>query len=369
MTLEAALTDTKETIARLTDQLNAADEAGRQYIRDRLDRMTAEVDMPDDAYDTCRREAREALGDLRQIEKAMRKRERDYAFSVDEMETRLNEIDAYRRQKRKARLGQRKLKLLTPAPTNGQIDLMEQRGTHFAQGVTVWKLLLLLFAGSLLGVLMEDAWCVVVHGRFESRAGLVYGPFNLLYGFGAVFLSATLYRIRNLNKLYAFAGGFVAGTAVEFSCSWLQEKLFGATSWDYSHLPFNIQGRVCLLYSIFWGVLGVLWIKDIYPRISWLILKIPNRAGKILTVALTVFLAVDGLITAGAVVRWHERNNGDPPVTALGALFDERFPDERLKGVFAGWNFVTDERIIPEDDMWYRLFNEEREGADVSDRS
>ena len=93
-------------------------------------------------------------------------------------------------------------------------------------------------------------WCFIRHGYFESRAGLVYGPFNLLYGVGATALTLLLYRYRNRSASISFFGGVIIGSAVEYLLSWAQETLFGSTSWDYSAVPLNINGR------IIFGVLG-----------------------------------------------------------------------------------------------------------------
>ena len=104
-------------------------------------------------------------------------------------------------------------------------------------------------------------------------------------------------------------------------------------------MPFNLNGRVCLLYSVFWGVLGVFWIKDLYPRMAQLILKIPNKIGKILTVAVTVFLIFNGIVSLLAVNRWSERVAGQAPSNSLEVLLDERFPDERMESVYANMDF------------------------------
>ena len=131
----------------------------------------------------------------------------------------------------------------------------------------------------------------------------------------------------------------LVGTVVEYLCSWGQELLFGSRSWDYSNVPLNINGRVCLLYSSFWGILGILWIKDLYPRMAQLILKIPNKIGKILTVAVTVFLIFNGIVSLLAVNRWSERVAGQAPSNSLEVLLDERFPDERMESVYSNMDF------------------------------
>lgn len=191
----------------------------------------------------------------------------------DELSARWNDI---RKQGKKH-------KLISSAPANATIDYNESSSEHFAKGLNLYKLLLICFVGSFAGVVIEMLWCLITNGYIESRSGLVYGPFNLLYGVGAVALTVCLYTFRNRGAWISFLGGMIVGSVVEYICSWGQELIFGSRSWDYSHMPFNINGRICLLYSVFWGFLGVLWIKNIYPRMAKWILKIPNRIGKIAT--------------------------------------------------------------------------------------
>ena len=224
-------------------------------------------------------------------------------------------------------------------PANGSIDLEEQQSRHFARGINLYKLLLVCFVGSFAGVVVEMLWCLVRNGYIESRAGLVYGPFNLLYGAGAVVLTVALYRYRNRGYLLSFLGGMIVGSVVEYVCSWGQEALLGSRSWDYSGMPFNLNGRICLLYSVFWGVLGVLWIKDLYPRMAKWILKIPNKAGKILTWCLTAFLVVNAVVTCVAVARWSQRFQGEPASSGFWSFVDEHFPDERMERIFANMEF------------------------------
>ncbi len=233
----------------------------------------------------------------------------------------------------------KKRKLISAAPANAAIDYSENRSDHFAKGLNGYKILLICFIGSFAGVIVEMLWCLVTKGYVESRSGLVYGPFNLLYGVGAAALSLCLYRFRNRGWWISFLGGMVIGSVVEYVCSWGQEIVFGSRSWDYSQMPFNINGRICLLYSIFWGVLGVLWIKNIYPRMAKGILKIPNRVGKIITWALTVFLCFDACVSAVTIFRWTQRTAGIAPANAFWEYVDERFPDERMETIYANMEF------------------------------
>ena len=114
---------------------------------------------------------------------------------TDEMKTRWKELK--KKQKR----------LFAKIPTNGIIDKEEERSDHFAKGLNIYKLLIICIVGSFAGVIIEMIWCLIRNGYIESRAGLVYGPFNLLYGVGAVLLTLCLYRFRNRGAWISFLGG------------------------------------------------------------------------------------------------------------------------------------------------------------------
>ena len=229
--------------------------------------------------------------------------------------------------------------ILTGVPANSTLDLKEKEINHFASGVNYHKLTWICFIASFAGTIVEMLWCLVSNGYIEGRASLVYGPFNLIYGFGGVLLSLLLYKFRNKGWWAPFLGGFVVGTVFEYICSWGQEMVLGACSWDYSNMPFNINGRVCLLYSIFWGLLGVLWIKNLYPRMSKWILKIPNKIGKILTWVIIVFFVINSLVSVTALFRWTARHNGIEAQNSFWEFVDERFPDERMEKVYANMEF------------------------------
>ncbi len=224
-------------------------------------------------------------------------------------------------------------------PANAAIDLAEKRLNHFARGMNLYKILLVCIVGSFAGVVVEMMWAFARYGVLESRRGLVYGPFNLLYGVGAVFLTLALYKYRNRGRLWSFCGGFIVGSALEYVCSWGQEMLLGSRSWDYSNMPLNLNGRICFTYSVFWGILGIVWIKDLYPRMSKWILKISNKVGKPLTWALTVFMIFNIITSCVAVGRWSRRLEGVPASNTFWAFVDERFPNERMERIFANMSF------------------------------
>ena len=250
---------------------------------------------------------------------------------VDEAQTRLREI---------MRVSKARMRVVHPAPTNAQIDAQERRMRHFAQGRSFYKLFWVFFIGCFAGVIVERLWALIRYGVLEPRVGLIYGPFNLVYGIGAWALTTALYPLRNRSRLFSFLGGMLIGSAVEYGCSLFQEVMFGSVSWDYSNRPFNLHGRICLLYSVYWGVLGVVWIKELYPRLARMILKIPNRVGKPLTLMLCAFMVFNTLMTGACVLRWTQRREGKPAQNRLEVYLDARYGDEKMERVFSNLEFM-----------------------------
>jgi uncharacterized membrane protein len=119
----------------------------------------------------------------------------------------------------------------------------------------------------------------------------------MLYGVGGICLAVTLYPLRDKNILFAFIVGFVVGSVVEYACAWMEEEFLGERSWDYSSLPFNLHGRICLSYSLIWGVLGAAWVKLFYPWLCKAFLKIPDKPGKVFVWLAFTFLVINSVIS------------------------------------------------------------------------
>ena len=233
----------------------------------------------------------------------------------------------------------KKRRFIPAAPANSLVDEKERELKHFTEGMNIYKLLWVCYIGSLFGVLIEMFWCLLMEGVIKSRAGLVIGPFNLLYGVGAVAVTAATYKYRNKGKWLSFIGGFVFGSLTEYLCSYFQELFFGTVSWDYSSMPININGRICLAYSVIWGILGVLWIKSIYPRLSYLMLKMPSKVGKVITWVLLAFFVINAILSALAVFRWSQRVDGIESSNLIFDIVDKIFTDERMSIIYSNMKF------------------------------
>ena len=312
----------------LVEELEQAEQSTEKRLQQYYTQL-AEMGEENEEKEEFYQEIQQEVKDLKQTTGKLLNFHLKMKADADELETRLKDVQSSRRKRL----------IISPPPANSVIDLEEQRTKHFAQGLNFYKMFLVCFIGSFAGVVIEMLWCLISNGYIESRAGLVYGPFNLLYGVGAVCLTLALYKYRNRSSSISFLGGMIVGRAVEYVCSWGQELILGSRSWDYSNMPFNLNGRICLLYSIFWGILGVLWIKNIYPRMAKWILKIPNRAGKTITWLLMAFMIVNIVMTSLSLTRWIGRIQDKPTSNGIETWLDEHFPDERMEKIFANMEF------------------------------
>lgn len=200
----------------------------------------------------------------------------------------------------------------------------------FAAGIGFYKLFWLFLIGAFVGDLIETVFVWGASGVLMSRSSLLYGPFSVVWGLGAVLLTVVLRGLMDKSDRYIFVGGALMGGVYEYMCSVVTEKLFGKVFWDYSKIPFNLNGRINLLYCVFWGIAAVVWVKEVYPRISALIEKIPMQVGKILTWVLVVLLAVDVALSCMALGRMDQREKGIPATNAVQQFLDEQYPDEYL---------------------------------------
>lgn len=194
--------------------------------------------------------------------------------------------------------------------------------------------------GSIAGFIFEITVVFFQKGHFELRQGLIYGPFIPVYGIGAMLYYVVLNKIKLKNKLQIFLITMLLGGLTEYLCSFMQEKLFGTISWDYSYLPFNINGRTSLLHCIYWGIGGILYVTYIEPLIEKMREKINKNSIRIITIILAIFMIFDITISWMAAERQIERKSNVEPENKMDVFFDEYYPDEYLDKIFNNKKYV-----------------------------
>lgn len=211
----------------------------------------------------------------------------------------------------------------------------------FANGICFDKLVWIFFISALVGDIIETIFVWATTGVLMSRSSVLYGPFSIVWGLGGALATALLYPLKGKNSLFVFVGGFVLGGVYEYTCSVFTEYTMGTVFWDYSHLPFNINGRVNLVYCLFWGAAAIFWVKVLYPFAGKYIEKIPPVAGKVLTAIVIVAMIFDMVISACAIGRYTQRKAGNEASNIIEEFLDENYRDSFVEKIYPNMK-ITD---------------------------
>lgn len=171
--------------------------------------------------------------------------------------------------------------------------------------MTIYILFLYFFIYSVLGWIAEVLYCRVCAGKFTNR-GFLNGPYCPIYGFGALIIVLFLEQFK-YSYILVFFLGMILTSILEYITSFLMEKIFNAKWWDYSNMKFNINGRVCLLNSTEFAILGLFLTYVIHPRISSLVLNIPTKSITIISVSLFIVMLIDLTITLYTILNLKEK--------------------------------------------------------------
>lgn len=192
----------------------------------------------------------------------------------------------------------------------------------------------LFLIGAFAGDVVETIFCRVTAGVWMSRSSLVWGPFSVVWGLAIALVTVLLYKDRDKQEHHIFWVGVFLGGAYEYMCSVFTEIVFGKVFWDYSAMPFNLGGRINLLYCFFWGIAAVVWFKAIYPVLSAWLGRFSEKSRKYAARILLVFMLCNMSVSAMALVRSDERARGIEASGRWQEIMDERFDDRRLARIY-----------------------------------
>lgn len=161
------------------------------------------------------------------------------------------------------------------------------------------------FIYAFLGWCTEVAFAAFKEHRFVNR-GFLNGPICPVYGFGVVAVIHFLTPLRH-NLLLLYLGSTVLVTAIEWLTGFILEKAFHNKWWDYSNMPLNLNGYVCLLFSLIWGVFCVFIVDVFHPMIDTILAHIPFIAGIIILGVLVVAGLADLYVTASGILKLNRR--------------------------------------------------------------
>ena len=147
-----------------------------------------------------------------------------------------------------------------------------------------------------LGLIGETAVSYFVDGRWEDRAGFLWGPFSPIYGVGVLIVTTLLEPVRE-NLALLFIGSTLLTSLLEWLTGFLLEKILHQKWWDYSNMPLNIGGYICLRFSLVWGITCMLVVRVVHPAVMKLLRLIPVSIGVPVEIGLIAVILVDFVVT------------------------------------------------------------------------
>ncbi len=220
-------------------------------------------------------------------------------------------------------------------------------------GISIWRILAYFVVYSVAGFIIETIFGLLTKGVLESRKSFLYGPFCSIYGLGAVLMILPLQKYKKNNYTLFFAGFFI-GSIIEYMVSLVGELIFHIKWWDYSDQMFNINGRICVLFSLFWGLLAIYLMSDINPRIDKFIdfvkSKIPANYMKTVIIVSILFLSFDLGITVYALQMFsvriiHENNLNVSNKQLMDTLYEKIYVNDQKQKDFI-YKFFDNEKMI-----------------------
>lgn len=242
-------------------------------------------------------------------------------------------------------------------------------------GIDLYRIFYFFIIYGIIGWIWESSYVSLKERKLVNR-GFLNGPIIPIYGAGAMLIYILFYNPRMIhlvehaslkNYLLIFLIGMVAASVLEFVTSYVMEKLFHATWWDYSDIRFNLQGRICLVVSLCWGALSIVLVKLLHPMVSRLIALIPRHPGEVAAYVIFILFLVDLIVTVTATVHL------DKKINAVQKLREEVYEyvyglklyeaKESLKKFMADFHL---EELLHRGKQWYQALSAQWTGAGES---
>ena len=181
--------------------------------------------------------------------------------------------------------------------------------------------------GCLIGYVLEVSCYYIKHNIWINKQGLLYGPFKPIYGLGVLIITFIFYKFKSKNFFIIFLAGIGIGTLYEYILSLFQEYVLHTSTWNYSSFNYNLNGRIYLPYCIGWGIISLIWIKLIYPKITKVINKIPF----VITFIVGILMIADVALSGLAVYEYSNRKNNVESNNKILKLMDKIYPDKVIE--------------------------------------
>jgi uncharacterized membrane protein len=152
-----------------------------------------------------------------------------------------------------------------------------------------------------MGWCLETAYATINKKEFVNR-GFLHGPFCPIYGFGCLSIILFLKPIET-NYIFLFVGSVLLTSVLEYITGFFLETAFNSTWWDYSDKHYNIHGRICLSFSLIWGLISIFILKVIHPYIVYIVNLVPRSSGLMFFYITLLYFSIDFIITVITIFK------------------------------------------------------------------
>ncbi|MCI9124811.1 MAG: putative ABC transporter permease [Eubacterium sp.] len=173
---------------------------------------------------------------------------------------------------------------------------------------------------SMAGWVYETLYCSIKGLKWDNR-GMLIGPYCPIYGVGAIL--DILLCSNFTNAMSVFFACVVGSAILEYVTSYTTERLFHAVWWDYSYLPLNLHGRICLQCSLSFGAAGIIVLYGIHPYMKQLTAPIPVPVQELLSLLFMAVFAADCALTADSLAQINTKL--EATVAAIDSQIAEKY--------------------------------------------
>ncbi len=220
-------------------------------------------------------------------------------------------------------------------------------------GMTIYNILWYFMIYAVVGWMIEVSFHAVTLGKVVNR-GFLNGPLCPVYGCGVLMVLAVLNVIGNTfgvetdlekaSSLLLFAVGIVFATLIELIAGFLLDKLFHARWWDYRDRKFNLNGYICLGFSIVWGLAIAFVLRVVQPFFDKVINFIPHLLGVILLAIMYLVFIIDLIITVMTILKLNKQLERMKNMEAAILKLSDRMSEAIATGTIKPMDRIEEEK-------------------------
>lgn len=155
---------------------------------------------------------------------------------------------------------------------------------------------------SMAGWVLEVIYRSLTNKRFVNP-GFLTGPYLPIYGTGALIISSIAYATMHMPVAYKFAIYFILLSLLEYFTGAILYIITGKRYWDYTDEPLNIQGHVCLPFSVIWGWLALAFEFAVLPLYSYFVASLnPVAINTAISIGM-ILMIIDFMMTHNVVQK------------------------------------------------------------------